>query len=117
MNHRLSVALLMLVVVSVGGCVVYDTYPYSQPTTQQRFDRSWAAASGAMADQGINVTSQDRGSGVIRGTSGTTLVTASVTTLADGSIQVKFDSTAPSGGDSSGLSQRLYQSYERRMGR
>jgi hypothetical protein len=116
MNHRLPVVLSIAIACSLGGCVVYDTYPYSQPTMQQRFDRSWSAASGAMVDEGVSVTSEDRGAGVIRGTRGSVAVVASVRTLADGRIEVKFDATAPSGGDSE-LATRIYQSYERRMGR
>jgi hypothetical protein len=97
------------------GCVVYEPVPVSapsQPTPQQRFDRSWAAASGAMYDQGVNVTTQDRGSGVIRGERGGVTVTAVVETRPDGRIQVKFDSA----GDPA-LVQRVSESYERRMGR
>ena len=47
---------------ALGGCVVYEPVPVvPQPTVQQSFDRSWAAAAGALADQGVTITAQDRG--------------------------------------------------------
>jgi hypothetical protein len=67
MNLKLIRLLVVSAAVSLGSCVVYEPVPASsQPTLQQRFDRSWAAASGAMSDQGLTITAQDRGSGVIR---------------------------------------------------
>ena len=107
--RRLTVVFAILL---LGSCVVYEPVPVSvQPTLQQRYDRSWDAAAGAISDQGFSITSQDRGSGVIRGERGGTVVTATIETLADGRIQVKFDSK-----DSS-VVQRVSDSYDRRMGR
>jgi hypothetical protein len=115
MNLKLIRLLVVSAAVSLGSCVVYEPVPASsQPTLQQRFDRSWAAASGAMSDQGLTITAQDRGSGVIRGERGGTTVTATVETLADGRVQVKFNSA---GGADPGLVQRVSDSYDRRMGR
>ena len=117
MNLKLRRLVVVAALLSLGACVVYEPIPVSsQPTLQQRFDRSWAAAAGAMSDQGLTITSQDRGSGVIQGERGGTTVTATLQTLADGRIQVTFnskgaDSTAP------GLVQRVSDSYDRRMGR
>jgi hypothetical protein len=108
--------MLVAFVISSGGCVVYEPMPVSsQPTLQQRFDRSWAAAMGAMTDQGLSITAQDRGAGVIRGVQGSVTITATLTTLPDGRIQVKFDSTTS--GTDSAVIQRVSESYERRMGR
>ena len=98
----------------LAGCVVYEPVPVAQPTTQERFDRSWNAAAAAMSDQGVTITGQDRGAGVIRGTRGTVVVTATVQTLADGRIAVRFNSTGEGEG---GVAQRVHESYERRMGR
>ena len=67
-----------------------------------------------MSDQGLSITAQDRGAGFIQGVQGGTTVTATLTTLADGRVQVKFDSK--SGTDSS-LIHRVSESYDRRMGR
>lgn len=107
---------ILLALFALHGCVVYEPLPGAYPTTQERFDRSWSAALGAMADQGVMITSQDRGAGVIQGIGGGATLTATVQTLPDGRIQVKFNSTTTGGGDS-GLIQRLSQSYDRRMGR
>ena len=84
--RRLVVAFAIL---SLAACVVYEPYPVSP---QQRFDQSWAAAAGAMSDQGLTITSQDRGAGVIRGERSGIAITATLETLADGRLQVKFAS-------------------------
>jgi hypothetical protein len=114
MNLRPSRILVLCAVLSISACV-YDPY-YYQPTTQQRYDRSWSAAAGALTDQGLTITGQDRGSGVIRGERGGVTVTATVETLADGRVQVKFNSASPQGVDPT-LVQRVSDSYDRRMGR
>ena len=108
--RRLVVA---FAIASLGACVVYEPVP--QPTLQQRFDRSWAAATGALSDQGLTITSQDRGAGVIRGERGGITITATLETLADGRLQVKFASKGDR--EDPGLIQRVSDSYDRRMGR
>jgi len=101
--------------VSLGACVAYEPVAVtSGPTVQQRFDRSWAAATGAMSDQGVTITSQDRGAGIVRGERGGMTITATLVTQADNSIQVKLQATGTS---DPGLVQRVSDSYERRMGR
>jgi hypothetical protein len=100
---------------SLASCV-YDPYYLQQPTTQQRYDRSWSAAAGALTDQGLTITAQDRGSGIIRGERAGVTVTAAVETLPDGRIAVKFNSQSPNGVDTA-LVQRVSDSYDRRMGR
>ena len=120
MSRRLHVPLFVALLFLLGGCVVYEPVPVSsQPTLQQRFDRSWAAAAGAMSDQGLSITAQDRGAGFIRGAKDGVTVTATLTTLADGRVQVKFDSKTDSktSGTDSSLIRRVSESYERRMGR
>ena len=107
---------LAAVALLLGACVYYEPVPVTVApamTAQQRFDRSWAAAAGAMSDQGLTITAQDRGAGVIRGDRGGVTVTATLTTLPDGAIGVKFSS--PGTGDD--LARRVWDSYERRMGR
>jgi hypothetical protein len=108
----------LALLVALDGCYYYPAVPVTapQPTVQQRFDRSWSAAQGAMVDQGLTITEQDRGAGVIRGERGGVTITASVTTRADGSIQVQFNSKEAAGADA-GLIHRISDSYERRMGR
>ena len=117
MNLKLCRLVMVCALLSLGACVVYQPVPVSsQPTLPQRFDRSWAAAAGAMSDQGLTIASQDRGAGVIRGERGGVAIAATVETLADGRIQVKFSSQGSSSADP-GLIQRVSDSYDRRMGR
>jgi hypothetical protein len=97
----------------LAGCVVYEPYPV---TTQSRFDQSWNAATGAMADQGVSITTQDRGAGIIRGARSGINIQASVRTLADGRVEVRFDSSGDARSDPS-LIHRVSESYDRRMGR
>jgi hypothetical protein len=117
MNLKLCRLVIVCASLSLGACVVYEPVQVSpQATLQQRFDRSWSAAAGAMSDQGLTITSQDRGAGVIRGEQGVITITATVETLADGRIQVKFSSQGPTSADPA-LVQRVSDSYDRRMGR
>jgi len=104
-------------ILALSACVAYEPVVVNPgPTVQQRFDRSWAAASGAMSDQGLAITAQDRGAGVIRGERSGITVTATLVTQADGSIQVKLQSSGATNNDP-GLVQRVSDSYDRRMGR
>ena len=79
------------------------------------YDRAWAAAIGAMQDQGVAINDQDRAAGVLRGTRGPTGVTAVVRTRPDGRVQVEFNTTGTS--SDPGLVERIGESYNRRMGR
>jgi hypothetical protein len=78
------------------------------------YDRSFAAAAGAMGDQGLAITVQDPAGGTIVGRLDTTTVTASVRQQADGSVQVRFDSSDTRDPT---LLQHVSSSYDRRMGR
>ena len=78
--------------------------------------RSWAAAIGAFQDQGVRITSEDRGSGVVRGTRDGINVTANVRTQADGSVRVEFNTSGATERDPA-LIDRISQTYDRRMGR
>lgn len=95
------------------ACVVYEPVPAYQPSG---FDRSWAAAIGAMQDQGVTITEQDRAAGIVRGTRGAVTATATVLTQADGRVRVEFNTTGAKGADP-GLAERISASYGRRMGR
>jgi hypothetical protein len=113
MNRKLR-WLAVAAVLSLTGCV-YEPVVVQGSTVQQRFDRAWSAASGAMYDQGLALTVQDRAAGVIRGERGEMSITATLQAMADGSVQVKFSSTGTSGTDP-GLINRVSDSYDRRMG-
>src|SRR5215470_6751105 len=117
MIHRPRLVFAIVgVALTLSACVVYEPVPVAsvQPSMQERIDRSWDAAAGAMTDQGMTITAQDRRAGVIRGNRGGTTITAQLETLSDGRIQVKFSS---SGTSDSGLIDGVTNSYNRRMGR
>jgi len=110
-RHQL---MLLAAALSLAACVTYEPVPAS--TVQQRFDRSWTAAAGAIYDNGLTITAQDRAAGVIRGERAGITVTATVETLPDGRIQVKFFSTGETKNDPYILG-RVTDSYNQRMGR
>jgi hypothetical protein len=112
-----AAAAAALLVLALGGCVVYEVAPGTYSTSPVTgFDRSWMAVSGALADQGVHVTTQDRAAGVMRGSRDGITVTADVRTQADGSVRVQFGTSGATALDP-GLIERISQSYERRMGR
>jgi hypothetical protein len=101
----------------VGGCTVYETAPgvyAAVPPTS--FDRSWSAAVGALDDQGVRITGQDRGAGQVRGTRDGIDVVANVRTQADGSVRVEFNTAGATARDPT-LIDRISRAYDRRMGR
>ena len=97
---------------ALAACVVYEPAPHQASST---YDRAWAAAIGAMQDQGVAINDQDRASGVLRGARGPAGVTAVVRTRPDGRVQVEFNTTGTSADP--GLVDRISASYNRRMGR
>lgn len=110
----LKVIAAVAAALALSACVVYEPVPVPQgPST---YDRSWTAAIGALQDQGIAISEQDRAGGVVRGTRGPVTVTAVVRTQADGRVRVEFNTTGSSGTDP-GLVDRVSASYNRRMGR
>ena len=108
---------VFLVSAGVAGCTYYEVapggYTASQPAS---FDRSWSAAVGAFQDQGIGITSQDRGAGQIRGTRDGIDVVANVRTQADGSVRVEFNTSGATARDPA-LIDRISRAYDRLMGR
>jgi hypothetical protein len=115
---RVARALRVLLVVSLwsaplAGCVVYEV-----PTTPSPgvFDRAWSAALGGMQDVGVQVTSADPSTGLIRGTKDGIDATAIVARQADGSVRVQFDAKGPTQRDPD-LANRFSRAYDRRMGR
>jgi hypothetical protein len=118
MNVQRYFPLFVAAALSLGGCVAYvpATVVAPQETTAQRFDRSWSAALGAMSDQGLTITSQDYGAGAITGRQGDVMISATLQTLPDGSVQVKFASRGRANDDPA-LVDRVSSSFNRRMGR
>jgi len=115
-SGRLLVALSLLAALC-GGCTVYQVAPgVYAPAPASGFDRSWNAALGAFADQGVAILAEDRASGVLRGRRGGIDVTANVRTQADGSVRVEFNTSGSTAQDPQ-LINRVSQSYDYRMGR
>ena len=105
----------------VAGCTYYEVapgvYSASPPaSTPASFDRSWSAAVGAFGEQGVRITSQDRGTGQVRGTRDGIDVVANVRTQADGSVRVEFNTSGATARDP-GLIDRISRAYDRLMGR
>ena len=100
-----------------SGCVVYQTGPgvYS-PYPSTSFDRSWAAAVGALGDQGVRITSEDRSAGIVRGTRDGIDVVGNVRTQADGSVRVEFNTSGATARDPA-LIDRISRANDSRMGR
>ena len=106
---------LSTIVLTLSGCTVYQPVPAYVPAPST-FDRAWSAAVGAAQDEGVRITSEDRGRGVISGSRGEQDVTITVQTQADGNVRVEFGARGPKGPDT-GLAGRISRAYDRRMGR
>ncbi|HET7792247.1 MAG TPA: hypothetical protein VFL64_02575 [Rhizobacter sp.] len=119
MKKNLTTALRVLACampVALAGCYVVPATPYPYTTTiPANYDASFAAVSGAMRDQGLAITVEDPGRGVVSGVRDGVTVTGTLTRQADGSVRVQFDSQN-SGRDPT-LIDRVTGSYNRRMGR
>ncbi len=107
---------LLLGLSMLAGCVAYPVAPYPAPAAYgpSTFDRAYDAALGALGDQGMRITSQDRATGQIVGVRGNASVTASVRPQPDGTTRVEFKT---GGEPDPGLSQRVLAAYNARMGR
>ena len=115
MSRMLRCALISLVTsLALASCVVYEPVPaYSGPSN---FDRAWNAALGGAQDAGVQVTSAEPSTGLIRGTKDGMDVAIVVARQADGSVRVQFDSKG-AGQRDPGLADRFSRAYDRRMGR
>jgi len=107
----------------LAGCATEEPPPPPPPSPvpyyvvpQSNFDRAWNAALGGAQDAGVQMTTVDRATGLMRGTKDGIDVTVSVVRQADGSVRVQFDSKGPTEKDP-GLANRFSQAYDRRMGR
>lgn len=100
-----------------AGCTYYGVAPgYYGTSPASAFDRSWYAAVGAMADEGVAITTEDRNAGIVRGVRNGINVTGNVRVQADGSVRVEFNTSGSTSRDPS-LIDRISRAYERRMGR
>ena len=108
-----AVLTFVLASLLLAGCVVYQPVSVPGPSS---FDAAWNAALGGAQDAGVQITSSDPSTGLIRGNRDGIDVTVVVARQADGSVRVQFDAKGPTQRDP-GLSNRFSQAYERRMGR
>ncbi len=112
-----KILFLVLAGTLFAGCTYYQTAPGVTTTTPTSgFDRSYAAAVGALEDQGVPITFENRSAGIVRGTRSGIDVTANVRTQADGSVRVEFNTAGATANDPE-LINRVTQSYNQRMGR
>jgi hypothetical protein len=110
-------SMAMLLVAALGMLAACATsQPEPAPPPPSPFERAWNAALGAAQDEGVQVTSADRVSGVIRGSRGPQEVTINLRTQADGNVRVEMSTRGPKGADP-GLTGRISRAYDRRMGR
>lgn len=117
---RLGVAALALIAALFAGCTVYapETRDYvaAPPPTASAFERSWAAAVGALGDEGVRITAEERDSGLVHGSRNEIDVTANVRSRVDGSVRVEFNTSGATSRDPA-LIERVSRAYDRRMGR
>jgi hypothetical protein len=99
--------------VALAGCATNEPVPVPAPST---FDRSWSAAVSAAQAEGVRITSEDRGSGIIRGLRNEQEVTINLRSQADGSVRVEISARGPKGSDP-GLADRISRAYDQRMRR
>jgi len=111
---------LAAVAAFLAGCTYYTappgTYVSAPPPAMASFDRSWSAVVGALGDQGVRISSEDRNAGIVNGSRDGIDVTAHVRTQADGSVRVEFNTSGETARDP-GLIDRISRAYDRRMGR
>ena len=117
-TRKFAGALLLGLALSLGlgGCTYYQTAPGTYVRAPGAFDRSWSAAVGALADEGVRITSQDAVAGRVSGERNGILVTALVLTQADSSIRVEFSTSGNTAADPT-LIERITARYNQRMGR
>jgi hypothetical protein len=111
MTALLRAIAVLIAVLSLSGCVVYEPVPAPDP-----FDTSWRAAMGAIGDAGLTLVSADQATGTIRGTRGSVEGIIAVRHRPDGRVGVEISARDPDKADPS-LTKRLTDAYNRRMGR
>ena len=115
-SNLLAMMLSVLVGLLASSCASEQTEPVSYATpSMSKFDRAWIAAQDAFADQGVKITSADRNTRVISGTRDEITVTTTLNQRADGSVEVKFNTSGKTSNDPD-LIQRVSRTYNRSMG-
>ncbi len=109
------VAALMLALAALatlGGCA--SAQPGRVPDSHVHFNRTFDAAMGALVDQKMTITQQDRRHGSIDAKAGSAVIAVTLRTLPDGAIRVAFEPQGDSSADP-GLLQRVTDAYNARM--
>ena len=107
---RVTAPILLALALGLSGCVVYEPVPVDPMRAP------WQAAMGAVQDAGLTLATADQATGTVRGTRGPVEGLIVVRMRADGRVGVEISSRDPEGRDP-GLTQRLTDAYNRRMGR
>ncbi len=111
---KINVGVFIGILLLLSGCTYYQTAPGAYSTTSvSKFDRSWSAAVGAFADQGVHISTENRAAGVIQGSYNGINVSGNISRQADGGVRVQFNTTAKD----RLLVNRITDSYNSRMGR
>ena len=113
MRAGMVVLLVGLSSAVLTACVVYE--PVAVPASST-YDRAYSAALGGLQDAGVQVTSADPATGLIRGVRDGINASVVVTRQADGSVRVQIDTSGQTERDPD-LHARFTQAYNRRMGR
>ena len=119
-NYRtVASGLAVAAALLVQGCYTAPppTPVPAQRSMSERFEQSWQAARGAASDASVRVTSEDRTSGTLRGTQGSSNVVITVVSQADSTIQVGFSVTGGGATQDANVKDHLTRAYQRRMGR
>lgn len=116
MTMRVGLVMLLVGLSSavLTGCVVYEPVPVAPASST--YDRAYSAALGGLQDAGVQVTSADPATGLIRGIRDGINASVVVTRQADGSVRVQMDTSGQTERDPD-LHARFTQAYNRRMGR
>jgi hypothetical protein len=104
------------IVQSLLACVVLAACYVPAPAPPSTYDRAFNAVEGAMIDQGVRITQSNPGSGSVTGVRGSITLTASVTSLPDGTTKVAFRTSGNTNEDPT-LINRITAAYNARMGR
>ena len=112
-NRRSMGAMVLWYALAVlGGCA--GTPPGTVPDSYISYDRTFDAARGAMSDQKMTFSLQDRRNGKIVATANGTGISATLQPQLDGTLRVLFAAQEEPPADP-GLLQRVIHSYSLRM--
>jgi hypothetical protein len=100
----------LVLALGLAGCVYYEAVPVDP------MQQPWQSAIGAIQDAGLTLVTADQATGTLRGTRGSVEGIITVRMRNDGRVGVEISARDP-GGQDPGLTQRLTEAYNRRMGR